>query len=80
MTRDSSLIADMPRDKYVVRCKERALDYLDRGDLKNALAVIIGNMNARTDCKIPHHLATLGVALLIANDAMGLRALIEDLR
>jgi hypothetical protein len=30
------LLTDIPREKYVARCKERALDYLDRGDLKNA--------------------------------------------
>jgi len=80
MPRDSSLITDMPRDKYVARCKERALDYLDRGDLKNAVASVIANMDARTDCKLPHHLATIVVSLLMGNDAIGVRALIEDLR
>jgi hypothetical protein len=24
----------VPRDKYVERCKQRAFDYLDRGDFK----------------------------------------------
>ena len=79
MTRDSSLITDIPREKYVARCKERALDYLDRGDLKNAVASIIANMDARADCKLPRHLSTIGVSLLMGNDAIGLRALIEDL-
>jgi hypothetical protein len=37
-------------------------------------------MDARTDCKIPHYLATLGGSLLMANDALGLRLLIEELR
>jgi hypothetical protein len=80
MTRDSSRIADVPRDKYVARCKERAFDYLDRGDLKNAITSMIGNMGARPDCKLPDYLAALGLALLTANDASGLRVLIEDLR
>ena len=80
MTRDRSLIADMPRDRYVERCKERALDYLDRGDLKNAVASIITNMDARTDCKLPHHLTMIGVSLLMGNDALGLRSLIEELK
>jgi hypothetical protein len=31
-------------------------------------------------CKIPHHLATLGGSLLMANDALGLRLLIEELK
>jgi hypothetical protein len=35
---DRSVIADVPRDKYVERCKQRAFDYLDRGDLKSAVS------------------------------------------
>ena len=31
---DRFIIADVPRDKYVERCKQRAFDYLDRGDLR----------------------------------------------
>jgi hypothetical protein len=41
---------------------------------------MIGNMGARPDCKLPDHLAALGLALLMANDASGLRVLIEDFR
>ena len=57
MMRDSPLVTDMPRDKYVERCKQRALDYLDRGDIEKAVTSIITTMDARTDCKIPHYLA-----------------------
>jgi hypothetical protein len=35
---DRSVIGDVPRDKYVERCKQRAFDYLDRGDLKSAVS------------------------------------------
>jgi hypothetical protein len=31
---DRSLITDMPRDKYVELCKQRAFDYLEQGDLR----------------------------------------------
>jgi len=37
-------------------------------------------MNARPDCRLPHHLAALGVLLLVANDALGWRTLIEGVR
>jgi hypothetical protein len=77
---DPSLISDVPRDKYVERCKQRAFDYLDRGDLQNAVASFVGNMNARPDCQLPHYLATLGVLLLMANDELGWRTLIEGVR
>jgi hypothetical protein len=77
---DRSLITDMPRDKYVERCKQRAFDYLDSDDLQNAVASFVGTMNARPDCKFPHHLAALGVLLLMADDALGWRTLIEGFR
>jgi hypothetical protein len=75
-----SIIADVPRDKYVERCKQRAFDYLDRGELRNAVASFVNNMNARPDCELPHHLAALGALLLMRDDALGLKALIEEFR
>ncbi|WJR75371.1 hypothetical protein [Bradyrhizobium sp. NP1] len=77
---ERSLITDMPRDKYVERCKQRAFEYLDRGDLRGAVAAFVNNMNARPDCELPHHLAALGVVLLMGNDALGWRTLIEGFR
>ena len=77
---DRSVIADVPRDKYVERCKQRAFDYLDRGELRNAVASFVKNMNARHDCELPHHLAALGVSLLMANDALGWKVLIQEFR
>lgn len=77
--RNDARVTDMPRDQYVERCKQQALYYLGQGDLVNAVASIITTMDARTDCKIPHYLATLGGSLMMANDALGLRLLIEDL-
>ena len=74
---DRSLVIDMPRDKYVERCKQAAFDYLDQGDLEKAVTSFVGNMNARLDCQLPHHLATLGAVLLMANDALGWWTLIE---
>ena len=77
---ERSLITDMPRDKYVERCKQRAFDYLDQGDLKKAVALFVSDMNARPDCELPHHLAALGALLLMSDDALGWRALIAGLR
>ncbi|MCP3476360.1 hypothetical protein NLM33_39770 [Bradyrhizobium sp. CCGUVB1N3] len=77
---ERSLITDMPRDKYVERCKQRAFAYLDQGDFRKAAALFVADMRARPDCELPHHLAMLGVSLLISDDALGWRALIEGLR
>ena len=77
---DRSVIADVPRDKYVERCKQRAFDYLDRGDLKNAVSSFVNNMDARPDCELPHHLAALGAVLWMGKDVQGWKALIEDFK
>jgi hypothetical protein len=77
---DRSVIADIPRDKYVERCKQRAFDYLDRGDFKNAVSSFVNDMDARPDCELPHHLAALGVVLWMGKDVQGWKALIEEIK
>ena len=77
---ERSLLIEMTRDKYVERCKQRALDYLDRDDLRNAVASFVSNMNARRDCELPQHLAALGIVLLMREDAFGWRTLIEGFK
>ena len=77
---EHSLIADMPRDKYVERCKQRAFEHLEKGDLDKAAALFVRDMNARPDCELPEHYVALGVLLLMGDDAVGWRALIEELR
>jgi len=75
---DRSIIADVPRDNYVERCKPRAFGYLDRGDLKSAISSFVNNMYARPDCELPHHLAELGVVLM-SKDVQGWKALIQEI-
>ncbi|MCK1592440.1 hypothetical protein [Bradyrhizobium sp. 169] len=73
------LLIEMTRDKHVERCKQRAVDHLDRADLRNSVASFVRNMNALPDCELPNYLA-LGGSLLTANDALGRKTLIEGLR
>ncbi|MGY8681940.1 hypothetical protein Q2941_29785 [Bradyrhizobium sp. UFLA05-153] len=77
---ERSLLIGMTRDKYVERCKQRAFDHLERGDLKSAVAAFVGDMNVRPDCELPSYLATLGASLLTANNALGWRTLIEGFK
>ncbi|UGX96772.1 hypothetical protein G6321_00017165 [Bradyrhizobium barranii subsp. barranii] len=77
---DRSVIADVPRDKYVERCKQRAFDYLDRGDLKRAVSSFVNNMDARPDCELPQHLVELAVVLWMSKDVQGWKALIEEIK
>jgi len=48
--------------------------------LKTRVASFVSNMNARPDCELPNYLARLGDLLLMGNDALGWRTLIEGLR
>jgi hypothetical protein len=41
MQMEHSLMVDMPREKYVERCKQRAFDFLDQGDLKKAAPLFV---------------------------------------
>lgn len=34
----------MKRDEYVFHCRKEALEYLEKGDLQNAVASMMGNM------------------------------------
>jgi hypothetical protein len=77
---DRSLTIDMPRQEYVERSKQRAFDYLDSDDLQNVVASFVSTIDARPDCKLPHHLAALGVLLLMADDALGWRTLIQGFK
>ena len=66
--------------KHNCNAKQLAFDYLEQGDLRNAVVSFVGSMNARPDCQLPHHLAMLGVLLLMANDALGWKTLIEGFK
>jgi hypothetical protein len=77
---EHSLTTEMPRDKYVERCKQRAFEYLDQGDVRKAAALFVSDMNARRDCQLPHHLMAIGLALLMGDDALGWRTFIEGLK
>ena len=77
---DRSLITDMPRDKYVERCKQRPSLFSTAAILKTRLPRLSAIHAPRPDCELPHHLAALGVLLLMGDDALGWRTLIEGFR
>jgi hypothetical protein len=39
---DQSLIIDIPREEFVERSKQLAFDYLEQGDLRNAVGSFVG--------------------------------------
>jgi hypothetical protein len=42
-------MAEMTRDEHLAWCKQRALEYVERGDLKNAFASMASDMNKHPD-------------------------------
>jgi hypothetical protein len=71
------------REDHLAWCKERALAYVDRGDLVNALASMGSDMRKHPDTDTPTTavlLATEGVRCVSVGDTNGMRRLIEGFR
>lgn len=71
----------MTRDEHLAECKQRALEYLDRGELANAVASMISDlsMHPETDFFVPQ-LTVLGGLYATNNDADGMRRWIEGFK
>lgn len=65
------------RTEHVDWSKRRALEYLDAGDLVNAVASMGSDMNKRHDTKIPPPFYALGLQHVMRGDVRGLREWIE---
>ena len=71
------------RDEHLAWCKQRALAYVDRGDLKNALASMGSDMCKHPQTDTPAVAAILamdGSHYVMSGDADGMRRLIEGFR
>ena len=70
----------MTRAEHLAWCKQRALEYVDRGDLKNALASMGSDMrkHPETDTQAATVLLGMeGLRCVMAGDTGGMRRLIE---
>ena len=71
------------REEHLAWCKQRALAYVDQGDLQNALASMGSDMSKHPQTDSPAVAAILGmdgIRCVISNDANGMRRLIEGFR
>ena len=71
------------REEHLTWCKDRALAYVDRGDLVNALASMASDMRKHPDNDTDMAamlLATVGAGCVMSGDAAGMRSLIEGFR
>jgi Tfp pilus assembly protein PilF len=65
------------RAEHLAWCKQRALEYLDAGDLTNAVASMGSDLNKHPETRPAAALMQLGMMELINRDASGVRRWIE---
>jgi hypothetical protein len=72
----------MTRDERLEWCKARAREYLQRGDLVNAVASIISDMNQKYEGlpPCPAELAIIGIMNAANGDCHAVSAFIEGFR
>lgn len=69
----------MTRDEHLKWCKERALEYLDRGDLSNAVTSMLSDLEKHAETKaIAKSMASYGMFLLMyRRDTTAIRGFIK---
>jgi uncharacterized membrane-anchored protein len=67
----------MTREEHLESCKQRARAYLDKGDVKNAVASMMSDLNKHPETAIGGILATLGLHAAMTGDLAEARRYIE---
>lgn len=68
----------MTREEHLQWCKQRALEYLDQGDVTNAIASMTSDLSKHDETKSSNTtLMMLGMNYAINNDVQGARRWIE---
>lgn len=69
----------MTRKEHMEWCKKRALEYLDRGDVPNAITSMLSDLEKHDDTRLPKGspLAMLGMMSIMSNSRTDARIFIE---
>lgn len=67
----------MTREEHVAWCRQRALEYLNRGDVKNAVASMMSDINKHPDCGVPDMIHMFGMMAVNKNSVYDARRYIE---
>lgn len=71
----------MNRDEHVQWCKDRALDYINSGDLINAFSSMVSDMSKHPETKaIAQAMAPVGMIYVRDGDYQSMRRWIEGFR
>jgi hypothetical protein len=69
----------MTRDEHLAWCKQRARDYLDNGDLQNAMRSVMSDLGKHDDTKPDIDMMRLSLSIQLTNDRDLARAFIDGL-
>jgi hypothetical protein len=70
----------MTRDEHLAWAKQRALEYLDRGDVTNAITSMVSDLEKCAELKGHPALMAIGMLTAMHNDSMAARRWIEGFR
>ena len=68
------------RDEHLEWCKQRALQYLDQWDVKNAISSMMSDMKEHPETPINQAILALGLIYASNDDIEGARRWIEGFR
>lgn len=70
----------LPWDEHLAWCKKRALKYLDRGDVENAIDSMLSDMGKHPGCGVHPAIGMLGLLHARDNNEREARLWIEGFR
>jgi hypothetical protein len=70
----------MTREEHLAWCKQRALEYLNKGDVKNAIASMGSDLGKHPETAANVHLMSLGMLYVMQRDIHGAKRWIEGFR
>ena len=69
----------MTREEHLAWCKKRALEYLDKGDVENAIASMMSDMQKHDETKLSSGsiLSAMGLTIAMTRNPQDARRYIE---
>ncbi len=69
------------REEHLQWCKDRALEYLDKGDMTNAVTSMLSDLSKHEETrKVGESMAPMGMMFLMNHDSAGVRRFITGFR
>lgn len=74
-------MSECTRDEHTEWCKQRAREYLDKGDVANAVTSMLSDMGKHPDCALAaEKMGPIGILYIMQHDLQGARSFVEGFR